>query len=128
MPNSRSEQPRRIVARRRGPLLVEGPVEVELEDGSVVGSDRVRVALCTCRRSLRFPWCDTSHRARSSSAGPRGDGPGGGPGAPGAGSPGRRRRPGEDGSPGPDGGRARGEGGGPGPDRGGHGGGGSPGA
>ncbi|MFB6992827.1 CDGSH iron-sulfur domain-containing protein, partial [Streptomyces sp. NPDC056304] len=22
------------------------------------------VALCTCRRSLIFPWCDTSHRGR----------------------------------------------------------------
>ncbi|MYU20628.1 hypothetical protein GTY84_01880 [Streptomyces sp. SID8352] len=120
MPNSRSEEPRRIMARRRGPLLVEGPVEVELEDGSVVRSDRVRVALCTCRRSLRFPWCDTSHRARSSSVGPRGEGPGGDPGA------GAVAR--EGGGPGPDGGRARGKGGGPGPDRGGHGGDGSPGA
>lgn len=49
---------------RRGPLLVEGPVEVELEDGTIVSSDRFRVALCTCRRSRRYPWCDTSHRAR----------------------------------------------------------------
>jgi CDGSH-type Zn-finger protein len=47
---------------RRGPLLVEGPVEVELEDGTTVSSDRFRVALCTCRRSRRYPWCDTSHR------------------------------------------------------------------
>nr|WP_202483197.1 CDGSH iron-sulfur domain-containing protein [Streptomyces coelicoflavus] len=46
--------------------MVEGPVEVELEDGTTVSSDRFRVALCTCRRSRRFPWCDTSHRARSS--------------------------------------------------------------
>ncbi len=50
---------------RRGPLLVEGPVEVELEDGTTVRSDRFRVALCTCRRSRRYPWCDTSHRDRS---------------------------------------------------------------
>nr|WP_254405892.1 CDGSH iron-sulfur domain-containing protein [Streptomyces sp. AC627_RSS907] len=53
-------------------MLVEGPVEVELEDGTTVSSDRFRVALCTCRRSRRFPWCDTSHRARSSGTG---DGP-----------------------------------------------------
>nr|WP_205615156.1 CDGSH iron-sulfur domain-containing protein [Streptomyces harenosi] len=46
-------------------MLVEGPVEVELEDGTTVSSDRFRVALCTCRRSRRYPWCDTSHRARS---------------------------------------------------------------
>ncbi|MFV0132262.1 CDGSH iron-sulfur domain-containing protein [Streptomyces sp. HMX87] len=65
MPNNRSDAARRITVRRRGPLLVEGPVEVELEDGTTVSSDRFRVALCTCRRSRRFPWCDTSHRART---------------------------------------------------------------
>ncbi|WP_129305194.1 CDGSH iron-sulfur domain-containing protein [Streptomyces sp. L2] len=65
MPNDPAERPRRITARRRGPLLVEGPVEVELEDGTVVSSDRFRVALCTCRRSRRYPWCDTSHRRRT---------------------------------------------------------------
>ncbi|GGQ78037.1 CDGSH iron-sulfur domain-containing protein [Streptomyces asoensis] len=65
MPNSPADKPCRISVRRRGPLLVEGPVEVELEDGSTVVSDRFRVALCTCRRSRRYPWCDTSHRDRS---------------------------------------------------------------
>ncbi|MFF0513385.1 CDGSH iron-sulfur domain-containing protein [Streptomyces sp. NPDC004250] len=78
MPNSPSDDARtpgaarRIKVQRRGPLLVEGPVEVELEDGTTVFSDRFRVALCTCRRSRRFPWCDTSHRARSAGSG---DGP-----------------------------------------------------
>jgi hypothetical protein len=52
----------RIVARRAGPLLVEGPVDVTLEDGTTVSSDRFCVALCTCRRSRTYPWCDTSHR------------------------------------------------------------------
>ena len=47
-----------------GPVLVEGPVEVELADGTVVRSDRPVVALCTCRRGRRQPWCDTSHRTR----------------------------------------------------------------
>lgn len=56
---------RRIKVQHRGPLLVEGPVEVELEDGTTVVSDRFRVALCTCRRSRRYPWCDTSHRDRA---------------------------------------------------------------
>ena len=46
-------------------MLVEGPVEVELEDGTVVVSDRFVVAICRCRRSGRYPWCDTSHRRRS---------------------------------------------------------------
>jgi CDGSH-type Zn-finger protein len=45
-----------------GPLLVEGPVEVELEDGRTVASDRFTVAVCRCGRSARYPWCDTSHR------------------------------------------------------------------
>lgn len=48
-----------------GPLLVDGPVEVALPDGSTVRSERPVVALCTCRRSRRFPFCDTSHRRRS---------------------------------------------------------------
>lgn len=47
-----------------GPVLVEGPVDVELPDGTVVHSDRPVVALCTCRRSRRQPWCDTSHRTK----------------------------------------------------------------
>ncbi|KAB8163899.1 CDGSH iron-sulfur domain-containing protein [Streptomyces sp. 3MP-14] len=59
------ERPRRVVAERDGPLLVEGPVEVVLDDGRVVRGDRFLVALCTCRRSRRFPWCDTSHRRRA---------------------------------------------------------------
>ncbi|MEU5096460.1 CDGSH iron-sulfur domain-containing protein [Streptomyces sp. NPDC020996] len=63
--NNPPDAPRRIKVQRPGPLLVEGPVEVELEDGTVVCSDRFRVALCTCRRSRRFPWCDTSHRKRA---------------------------------------------------------------
>lgn len=47
-----------------GPLLVEGPVELVTEDGGTVTSDRFVVAVCTCRRSKRYPLCDTSHRRR----------------------------------------------------------------
>ncbi|MCI4146276.1 CDGSH iron-sulfur domain-containing protein [Streptomyces pseudogriseolus] len=64
-PQAASGDVRRVSLRRKGPMLVEGPVEVELEDGTVVSSDRFRVALCTCRRSRRYPWCDTSHRDRA---------------------------------------------------------------
>ncbi|MGW4141657.1 CDGSH iron-sulfur domain-containing protein [Streptomyces mirabilis] len=67
MPNDSSERRRRVTAQRTGPLLMEGPVEVTLDDGTVVSSDRFCVALCTCRRSRTYPWCDTSHRK---SAGP----------------------------------------------------------
>lgn len=45
-----------------GPILVEGPVRIELPDGSTVESDRFMVAICTCRRSKTYPLCDTSHR------------------------------------------------------------------
>ncbi|MFJ6698255.1 CDGSH iron-sulfur domain-containing protein [Streptomyces sp. NPDC091272] len=45
-------------------MLIDGPVEVVLPDGTTVTSDRFTVALCTCRRSRTYPWCDTSHRPR----------------------------------------------------------------
>ncbi|SHI13349.1 CDGSH iron-sulfur domain-containing protein [Streptomyces sp. 3214.6] len=60
------ERPRRVRVRvqRDGPLLIEGPVEVVDERGEVTVSDRFAVAVCTCRRSRIYPWCDTSHRRR----------------------------------------------------------------
>ncbi|HEY0454367.1 CDGSH iron-sulfur domain-containing protein [Actinophytocola sp.] len=45
-------------------MLVEGPVELTGADGTTVLADRFLVAVCTCRRSKRFPLCDTSHRRR----------------------------------------------------------------
>ncbi|MEV0670714.1 CDGSH iron-sulfur domain-containing protein [Mycobacterium sp. NPDC050441] len=45
-----------------GPILIEGPVRIELPDGTTVESDRFMVAICTCRRSKMYPLCDTSHR------------------------------------------------------------------
>lgn len=57
------DQPRTVRVVPAGPVLVEGPVRIELPDGRVVGSDRFMVAICTCRRSRIFPLCDTSHRA-----------------------------------------------------------------
>lgn len=65
--------PRRVVIDPGGPVLVEGPVEVDTGDGRTVTSDRFMVALCACRRSRCFPWCDTSHRRRSRPAAQRGD-------------------------------------------------------
>ncbi|MFZ3561544.1 MULTISPECIES: CDGSH iron-sulfur domain-containing protein [unclassified Streptomyces] len=58
-------RPRRIRVDREGPLLVEGPVEVTDGDGTVHESHRFQVAICTCRRSRTFPWCDTSHRRKA---------------------------------------------------------------
>lgn len=54
----------RIVVTDEGPVLVEGPVEVIMEDGTTVRSERRLVALCTCRRSRTPPFCDTSHRTK----------------------------------------------------------------
>ena len=47
-----------------GPVLVEGPVTLTTEDGETHTSDRFVVAVCACRRSKRYPFCDTSHRKR----------------------------------------------------------------
>uniref|UniRef100_UPI0030F39A95 CDGSH iron-sulfur domain-containing protein n=1 Tax=Streptomyces sp. GSL17-111 TaxID=3121596 RepID=UPI0030F39A95 len=56
---------RRVLIDPEGPLLVEGPVELTLPDGRTVRSERFMVAVCTCRRSRRYPLCDTSHRRRT---------------------------------------------------------------
>ncbi|MCU7826822.1 CDGSH iron-sulfur domain-containing protein [Kitasatospora sp. DSM 101779] len=58
-------EPRRVTVAGDGPFLVEGPVEVVLPDGTRQVSERPVVALCACRRSRCFPFCDTSHRRRS---------------------------------------------------------------
>ena len=57
-------EPRVVRVVPGGPVLVEGPVRIEMPDGSVVESDRFMVAICTCKRSKKYPLCDTSHRRR----------------------------------------------------------------
>lgn len=57
----------RVTMGTEGPVLIEGPVEIELPDGQMASSERVVVALCTCRRSRVYPWCDASHRDRTRS-------------------------------------------------------------
>ncbi|MCX4967891.1 CDGSH iron-sulfur domain-containing protein [Streptomyces sp. NBC_00654] len=54
---------------RDGPILIDGPVEIVQEDGTIAASDRFVVAVCTCRRSRAYPWCDTSHRRRTKPSG-----------------------------------------------------------
>jgi CDGSH-type Zn-finger protein len=46
----------------KGPVLISGPVQIEMPDGNVVESDRFMVAICACGRSKDYPLCDTSHR------------------------------------------------------------------
>jgi CDGSH-type Zn-finger protein len=59
-----AKTPRVVRVVPSGPVMVEGPVRIEMPDGSVVESDRFMVAICTCRRSKSYPLCDTSHRCR----------------------------------------------------------------
>ncbi len=54
----------RVTLVEGGPMLVEGPVELETPDGAIVRSERPVVAICACRRSKRYPFCDTSHRRK----------------------------------------------------------------
>jgi hypothetical protein len=60
----RADKLRRVRIAEKGPLLVEGPVSIELPDGDTVESDRFLVAICTCRRSKIYPLCDASHRPK----------------------------------------------------------------
>lgn len=66
MPSSpdRPDRPARVTLGAEGPLLVEGPVEVVGDDGTVYTSRRFTAAICTCRKTRTYPWCDTSHRRR----------------------------------------------------------------
>lgn len=57
-----TERPTRVRIMRRGPILVDGPVEVTGADGRTARSTRMVTALCQCRRSALYPLCDTSHR------------------------------------------------------------------
>jgi CDGSH-type Zn-finger protein len=57
----------RVVVTGDGPLLVEGPVDIDLPDGRRVRSERSVTAVCVCGRSARYPVCDTSHRSLKSS-------------------------------------------------------------
>jgi CDGSH-type Zn-finger protein len=57
-------EPRLVRVVPNGPVMVQGPVRIEMPDGSVVESDRFMVAICACRRSKDYPLCDTSHRCR----------------------------------------------------------------
>ncbi|MEU6700743.1 MULTISPECIES: CDGSH iron-sulfur domain-containing protein [Pseudonocardia] len=57
-------EPTRMTLTDDGPVLVHGPVEIETADGRRIRSDRPVTAVCTCRRTRRPPFCDTSHRTR----------------------------------------------------------------
>ncbi len=52
---------RRVRIVRGGPVVVDGPIEIEHE-GETIRCDRFQVALCLCGRSRIKPLCDASHR------------------------------------------------------------------
>lgn len=45
-----------------GPWLVRGADQVRDEDGTVHATTRPVVAVCSCGRSQRAPWCDGTHK------------------------------------------------------------------
>ncbi len=51
----------RIRLRYNGPLVMQGSVRVELEDGSLI-REAESTALCRCGASREMPFCDGSHR------------------------------------------------------------------
>ncbi|HEX6248520.1 MAG TPA: CDGSH iron-sulfur domain-containing protein [Nocardioidaceae bacterium] len=45
-----------------GPLLVRGADAVRDEAGELHPTTRPVVAVCTCAKSQRLPWCDGTHK------------------------------------------------------------------
>lgn len=50
-----------IRLRRNGPLVLQGPVRVERDDGTLIRA-AMSMALCRCGASRELPFCDGSHR------------------------------------------------------------------
>ena len=46
-----------------GPILVRGARTVVDGDGREHAVTRPVVAVCTCERSARMPWCDSTHKS-----------------------------------------------------------------
>jgi CDGSH-type Zn-finger protein len=46
-----------------GPILVRGADVVQDGEGNSHVVTRPVVALCTCEKSQRLPWCDGTHKA-----------------------------------------------------------------
>ncbi len=51
----------RIRLRRNGPAVLQGPVRVERDDGTLL-READSMALCRCGASREQPFCDGSHR------------------------------------------------------------------
>jgi len=46
-----------------GPLLIRGADTIRDENGDDHEVTRPVVAVCTCGKSARKPWCDSTHKA-----------------------------------------------------------------
>jgi CDGSH-type Zn-finger protein len=46
-----------------GPILVRGADVIQDAEGTAHVVTRPVVALCTCEKSQRLPWCDGTHKA-----------------------------------------------------------------
>ena len=51
-----------------GPWLVRGADQVLDADGAAHATTRPVVAVCSCERSQRAPWCDGTHKMVTASA------------------------------------------------------------
>lgn len=60
---SRSGEEVSISQHGDGPVVVRHADVVVTDDGREHGVTRPVVALCTCERSQRMPWCDSTHKS-----------------------------------------------------------------
>ena len=51
-----------IIPYRDGPLLVRGPIDLRMPDGSPIARRRDPTALCRCGKSRAAPLCDGTHK------------------------------------------------------------------
>ncbi len=65
MTEARSRSGEEVCIRQHGdgPLLVRHADVVVTDDGREHEVTRPVVALCTCERSQRMPWCDSTHKS-----------------------------------------------------------------
>ncbi len=59
----RGDEPEVTSCGEGGPVLVRHASAVVTDDGVEHLVTRPVVAVCTCERSGRFPWCDSTHKS-----------------------------------------------------------------
>jgi CDGSH-type Zn-finger protein len=55
-----------VTVKKRGPLVIEGPVEIRDQDGNLIVPPPAKrpgtVKLCGCGRTKTKPFCDETHK------------------------------------------------------------------